>query len=118
MLDHHIDEFDRSGRRGSAREKFTERVADRRAIETDQRADEAAEPLARLPCALDVASFSDAGVQQHLFKLAEVGWCKWFALPQLVKHDVAFMCFKEMPRLLLKASEVGLADLRQYMFDS
>jgi hypothetical protein len=63
MLDHHIDELDLSGCRGSAREKFTERLADRRAVETDQRADEAAEPLARLPCALNVASFSDAGVK-------------------------------------------------------
>ena len=35
-----------------------------------------------------------------------------------MKHDVVFMRFQEMPGLLLEASEVGLTDLRQFMFDA
>ena len=34
-------------------------------------------------------------------------------MPELVKHDVAFICF-----LLLEAREVGLADLRQLVLDA
>jgi hypothetical protein len=39
-------------------------------------------------------------------------------LPQLVKDDVVFMRFQEMPGLLLEAREVSFADLRQLMFDA
>ena len=92
--------------------------ADSRPVQPDHRADESAETLARLAGALDIASLADAGLQQHLFEFAQVRWRERFALPQLVQHDVIFVGFKEMPDLLLEARKVGLADLRQFMFDA
>src|SRR5580704_9896999 len=108
MLDHHVDERDLRCRRRAAREEVAEGLVDRRAVEPDERANETAEALARLAGALDVALFSDTRVEQHVFELGEVGRRQRSALPQLVKHDVIFMGFEEMPRLLLEADEVGL----------
>ena len=78
-----------------------------------KRADEAAEAVACLPGALDVARFADAGVEQHLFEFGEVGGRQRLALAQLVQHDVVLVRLQEMPGLLLEACEIGLADLRQ-----
>ena len=35
-----------------------------------------------------------------------------------MKHDVVLVRFQEMPGLLLEAGEIGLADLRQFVFDA
>ena len=35
-----------------------------------------------------------------------------------MKHDVIFMRLEEMPSLLLEAGEIGLTNLRQFVFDA
>ena len=70
VLDHHVDELDLRSRRRSRRQEFAECFADRRAVEPDQRAHEAAEALAGLARALDIPGLADAGVEQHLFEFA------------------------------------------------
>jgi hypothetical protein len=35
-----------------------------------------------------------------------------------VQHDVILVRFEEMPGFLLEAREIGLADLRQFVFDA
>src|ERR1700679_981442 len=113
MLDDHFDEFNLGRRRDFLCQEFAESFANRRAVEPDNRANEAAETMARLAGALDITGFADAGIQQHLFEFAKVGWRERFTLPQLVENDVVFVRFEEMPGFLLEACEIRLADLRQ-----
>src|SRR3979490_484513 len=118
MLDHHVNELDLCCRRDPRREELAKSFADRRAVEADERADEAAKSLARFAGSLDIPGLADAGVQQEFFELAQIGRRERSALPQLMQHDVVFMRLQEMPGLLLEAREVSLPDLWQQVFDA
>src|ERR1700733_7998452 len=113
MFDDHVDELDLRRRRHTGREEFTEGFMDRCAGEPNNRTNKAAEALTGLAGALDIASFPDTSIEQHLFELAQIRWRERFTLPQLVKHDVIFACFQEVSRFLLEPRKIRLAYLRQ-----
>ena len=117
MFDDHVDELDllRGGRSG--RQELAECFGSRSAVEPNQRADEAAKPLACVACALNIARVAYTGLNQHLFKLGQVGRGQRLTMSNLMKDDVIFMSFEEMPGLLFEAREVRLAHLRQPKLD-
>ena len=107
MFDNHVDELDLCRCRSPRQEEITERLADGRAVEPDQRSHKAAEALAGLARPHNVAGLADSRVEQHLLQLIEIACSERFSLPQLVQHDVVLVRPEEVPRLQLEAGEVS-----------
>src|SRR5262245_41131098 len=111
MLDHHVDEFDLGCGRGASGQEFRKCFGHRSTIKADQRAHKTAKTITGLSSTLDVLSFTDPSVKQHLLKLGQIGGRQRLALPQLMQHDVILMCAQKMPRLCPEAGKVAVSEL-------
>nr|WP_309085758.1 hypothetical protein [Chelativorans sp.] len=113
MFDHQADEFDLLMCRRVVRDELCEGIVDGFPIQSDERADEASEAVARLFDALDFCRSRDTRVHEQPLKFRHIICRQRPSLAQLVEHLIAAQAAQEMPRLCLEAHEIRFAHLRQ-----